>query len=51
MFSLWHSSHESANAQYSFFPKRFKDFLALGARECQWATFGGVLRMKLRQAR
>ena len=26
MFSLWHSSHESANEQYSFFPARFKGF-------------------------
>ena len=27
MFSLWHSSHESAKPQYSLFPERFKGFL------------------------
>ncbi len=34
----WHSSHESAKGKYSFFPARFKDFLALDTRECQWAS-------------
>ncbi len=29
VFSLWHSSHESAKGEYSSFPKRFKVFLAL----------------------
>jgi hypothetical protein len=40
---LWHSSHESANREYSFFRRRFKVFLALARRECQrWAAFGGI---------
>jgi hypothetical protein len=34
----WHSSHESANGKYSFFPARFKVFLALFPQECQWAS-------------
>jgi len=38
VFSLWHSSHESAKGEYSSFPKCFKAFLALAGLECQlWA--------------
>jgi hypothetical protein len=35
VFSLWHSSHESAKSQYSYFPERFKAFLALSGLQCQ----------------
>ena len=48
VFSLWHSSHESAKGEYSSFPKRFKVFLALSRIECQERVFMGLAALGVR---